>query len=42
VIIFAQQSSDNKASMPEVLDVKVQVLDALLRAPVGNFELHLH
>jgi len=27
--------------MPKVLDVKVQVLDALIRGPIGNFDLNL-
>jgi len=27
--------------MPKVLNVKIQVLDALIRDPIGNFDLHL-
>jgi len=41
VIIFSKQPSDRKPGMPKVLDVKVQVLDALIRAPISNFDLHL-
>merc|ERR1719424_267406 len=41
VIIFSQQSSDSEPSMPKVLDVKVQILDALPRAPMCDFHLYL-
>jgi len=41
VIILSEQPSHSKTGMPKVLDVKVQVIGALFRAPIGNFELHL-
>jgi len=41
VLIFSEQPSDSKPGMPKVLDVKVQVVDALIRAPISNFDLHL-
>ena len=41
VIIFSQQSSDSKPSMPKVLDVKVRIFGALQCAPMYNFHLHL-
>ena len=41
MIIFSQQSSDSKPSIPEVLHVKVQILDALPCVPMCNFYLYL-
>mgnify|MGYP007045179648 CR=1 FL=1 len=41
VIVFSQQSSDSKPSMPKVLDVKVQILGALPCVPMCDFHLYL-
>jgi hypothetical protein len=41
VVVFSQQSSDSKPSMPKVLDVQIQILDALPRVPMRDFHFYL-
>merc|ERR1719221_1212443 len=41
VIILSEQPSDGKPSLSKVLDVEVQVLEAPLSVPTGNFQLDL-
>ena len=41
VIILSQQTSDSITCAFKVLDIEIQVFDALLRAPLGNLQLHI-
>merc|ERR1719291_244549 len=41
VIVISQQASDSITCAVKVLDIDIQVFDALLRAPLGYLQLHI-